>query len=106
MVIKLPFISREHGRIVARKGKKPFIVDTGSKNGIYVNGKKMFFSGEVDVYSMVNGLGFGVEIVEDYGNNRSYLVDWSESMNYEPSVTMFPDATKAANVAFKRGFRE
>ena len=77
-----------------------------NRNYIYVNGKKLFFSGEVDVYEMTNCLGFGVEIIEDYGNNCSYLVDWSETMNSEPSVVCFADATKAANVAFKRGFRE
>ena len=75
-------------------------------NYIYFNGKKLFFSGEVDVYEMTNGLGFGVEIIEDYGNDCSYLVDWSDVLNSEPSVMRFSDATKAANVAFKRGFRE
>lgn len=69
------------------------------KNYVYVNGQRVLVSVEAETYTMENGLGETVTIVEDYGNDKSYVFFCGQ-------VSMFEDATRAANVAFKRGFRE
>lgn len=70
-----------------------------SKNYISVNGLRIFVSLEADTYVMENGLGDTVTIIEDYGNDKSYCF-------FHGQLFMFTDATRAANEAFKRGFRE
>ncbi len=40
VMINLPFVSREHCRIIRLRGEI-YVLDEGSKNGIYLNGKKV-----------------------------------------------------------------
>lgn len=55
---------------------------------------------ESEIYTMYNGLGMYVTIVEDYGNDVSYLImDGNDIMRFD-------DAVRAANYAFKLGYRE
>lgn len=57
-------------------------------------------SDESEVYTMCNGLGMSVSIIEDYGNDVSYLImDGNDIMRFD-------DAVRAANYAFKLGYRE
>lgn len=55
---------------------------------------------ESEIYTMYNGSGMYVTIVEDYGNDSSYLImDGNDIMRFD-------DAVRAANYAFKLGYRE
>lgn len=55
---------------------------------------------ESETYIMRNNSGMSVTVVEDYGNDVSYLLmDGNDIMKFE-------DACRAANYAFRLGFRE
>lgn len=55
-------------------------------------------SDESELYVMKRG-NHWVTILEDYGNDRSYIIG-------RACFTRFDDATRAANEAFKKGYRE
>ena len=55
---------------------------------------------ESETYTMYNGLGMFVTIIEDYGSDKSYLI-----MD-DNDIMRFDDAVRAANYAFKLGYRE
>lgn len=57
-------------------------------------------SDESEIYTMRNGWGDTVTIIEDYGNDVSYcLMDGNDIMRFD-------DATRAANYAYRLGYRE
>lgn len=57
-------------------------------------------SDESEMYTMTNGWGDTVTIIEDYGSDVSYLLmDGNDAMRFD-------DATRASNYAFRLGYRE
>lgn len=72
-------------------------------NAIYVDGKRVLFSQEVERYPMYRGTDIAM-VIEDYGNERSAFTVTDK--NGCARRSLFDSATAAADFLFKLGFRE